>query len=458
MSTALGLAMQISANTAQLAQAVADVNSKLDAMGQAGKKAADDLGALKNIEIAKLALGGIKAATQAFISMGTAAVGAARSVIDFGKSVADELDALNDVANRTGVGVEALQAYAGAAKLAGTDVETFAKSIQKLTVNIGNAVGDEKAQKKFEALGLAFDELKAKTPTQQFEAVADAIAKIADPAERAAAAVKLFGKGGIELGPLFSEGPGALAKMREEATALGQVVSEDSIKAIAGMNDAFDKVWMTLKGITGQIVGELAGPITQIANDLLNVVKQAGAGQIASTVAQGLLDFIQLAGTSFLNLAKFIDAFVRKFSTVLGIDMQSQAEKDLAALQRKAEGTVTYQTTPGGAIPVRTRGTLTPEEQQRMKDLQAQIEAERKGTVYDVMRESLNKAVEDARKRLEDRIAQPQVGPQAPAGQGIVEQVTQGVREGTEAQRQLLLLQRIADEVGVGTVSILGGA
>ena len=49
MSTALGLAMQISANTAQLAQAVQDVNKRLDEMGQAGKKAADDLGTLKNI-------------------------------------------------------------------------------------------------------------------------------------------------------------------------------------------------------------------------------------------------------------------------------------------------------------------------------------------------------------------------------------------------------------------------
>jgi hypothetical protein len=58
MSTALGLAMQISANTAQLAQAVADVNAKLDSMGEAGKKASADLGTLKNIEIGKIALGG----------------------------------------------------------------------------------------------------------------------------------------------------------------------------------------------------------------------------------------------------------------------------------------------------------------------------------------------------------------------------------------------------------------
>ena len=406
MSTALGLAMQISANTAQLATAVADVNKRLDSMGEAGKKAGDDLGTLKNIEIGKLALGGIKAVSGAFLTLSKSVLGAVESIVSFGKSVADELDNLNDVAARTGVGVEALQAYGAAAKLSGTDVETFAKSIQKLSVNIGNAT-DEKSAKKFTDLGIAFEELKAATPTEQFEMVADALARISDPAERAAAAVKLFGKGGIELGPLFSEGPGALAKMREEAVALGQVVSEDSIQAIDKMNKAFDNVWMTVKGITGQIVGELAGPISTIAEDLLNVVRSAGPSQIANSIAQGLLDFIDLAGTSFLNLAKFIDAFVRKFATILGIDMQSESEKELSALNRKEEGTRRTVNQGMFTSEVFTPGTLTEDEQRRRKELQQQIEAERSGTVYDVMRESLGNAVDEARAKLEERMNQP---------------------------------------------------
>jgi hypothetical protein len=398
--------MQISANTAQLATAVADVNKRLDSMGEAGKKAGDDLGTLKNIEIGKLALGGIKAVSGAFLTLSKSVLGAVESIVSFGKSVADELDNLNDVAARTGVGVEALQAYGAAAKLSGTDVETFAKSIQKLSVNIGNAT-DEKSAKKFTALGIAFEELKAATPTEQFEMVADALARISDPAERAAAAVKLFGKGGIELGPLFSEGPGALARMREEAVSLGQVVSEDSIKAIADMNDAFDKVWFTVKGITGQIAGKLAKPIADIAADLLNVVKAAGPSQIANSIAQGLLDFIDLAGTSFLNLAKFIDAFVRKFATILGIDMQSESEKELAALNRKEEGTRRTVNQGMFTSEVFTPGTLTEDEQRRRKELQQQIEAERSGTVYDVMRESLGNAVDKARSKLEERMNQP---------------------------------------------------
>jgi len=446
MSTAFGLAMQISANTAQLATALAEVNKRLDSMGEAGKKAGDDLGTLKNIEIGKLALGGIKAVSGAFLTLSKSVLGAVESIVSFGKSVALELDNLNDVAARTGVNVEALQAYGAAAKLSGTDVETFAKSIQKLAVNIGKAT-DEKSAKKFTALGIAFEELKAATPTEQFEMVADALSRIAAPAERAAAAVKLFGKGGIELGPLFSEGPGALAKMREEAVALGQVVSEDGIKAIDEMNKAFDNVWMTLKGITGQIVGDLAGPIADIAADLLNVVRSAAPGQIASSIAQGLLDFIDLAGTSFLNLAKFIDAFVRKFATILGIDMQSEAEKGLAALQKKEEGT--RRTVNQGAFTseVFTPGTLTEDEQRRKKELQQQIEAERSGTVYDVMRESLGSAVDKARAKLEERMNQPTLPQSGVAAVVADQEATAGATEQTKVLNEIARNTRPATTV-----------
>lgn len=406
--------MQISANTAQLATAVQEVNKRLDEMGSAGKKAASDLGTLKNIEIAKLALGGIKAAGSAFLSLSKSVVGAAQDIVNFGKSVANELDALNDVANRTGVGVEALQAYGGAAKLAGTDIETFAKSIQKLTVNIGKAVGDEKAQKAFEQLGINFEELRTKTPTEQFEQIADAISRIADPAERAAAAVKLFGKGGIELGPLFAEGPGALARMREEAVKLGQVVNADAIKSIAAMNDAFDKVWMTVKGLTGQIVGELAQPIAQIAEDLLGVVKQVGAANIATTVAGGLLDFIQLAGNAFFSLARFIEEFVKKYGQLLGIDVTTEQDKQRTQLEtekKQLEAIIDA----GGETLVRRLAlgvrAVRAGDQERLAEVNRQLAAMQPAadSTLAAMQQSFNNAIQTAETRIAQRANAPRM-------------------------------------------------
>ena len=401
--------MQISANTAQLAQAVADVNAKLDAMGEAGKKASADLGTLKNIEIGKLALGGLQAATSAFLSLSGAVTGAVTSVTQFALSVGNELDALNDVANRTGVGVEALQAYSRAAAQTGVDVESFAKQIQKLTVNIGKATLDEKAQKKFAELGITFAELKEATPEKQFEMVVDALAQIADPAERAAKAVQFFGKGGIELGELFTLGPGALAQMREEAVSLGQVVSEDAVKAIDDMNDSFGAVWATVKGLAGSILGELAGPISTIAQELLGVIRQAGPQQIAQQVAAGLLDFIKLAGNAFLGLAKFIEAFVKRFAPILGLDIRTEAEKELDKLRvdqmRAAQG-------EGAAVdgfgrPIANAAAIEEENRkrtERIAQLEAQIAAEASAGVLSQFQANFNAAVDTARQKLDEKM------------------------------------------------------
>ena len=435
--------MQISANTAQLAQAVADVNQKLDSMGEAGKKASADLGTLKNIEIGKLALGGLQAATSAFLSLSGAVTGAVTSVTSFALSVGEELDALNDVANRTGVGVEALQAYARAAADTGVSVESFAKQIQKLTINIGKATLDEKAQKKFEELGIVFTDLKAATPEKQFEMVVDALAGIADPAERAAKAVQFFGKGGIELGELFTLGPGALTQMREEAVSLGQVVSEDAVKAIDSMNDSFATVWATVKGLAGSILGELAGPISTIAQELLGVIKQAGPQQIAQQVAQGLLDFIQLAGNAFLELAKFVEAFVKKFAPILGLDIRTEAQKELDNLRDQQAAANRVSAGAGGMGGVGLPGLRTPEltaeQLQRIQDLERQVAAEASGGVLREFQANFNAAVDTARQKLDEKM---QAGT-----------LTEENRKLQEAQ--LRELQQFNRNGQIGTVEIL---
>lgn len=427
--------MQISANTAQLAQAVADVNQKLDQLGQAGKKASDDLGTLKNIEIGKLALGGIKAATDAFLSMSGAVLGAVQSVTQFALSVGKELDALNDVANRTGVNVEAIQAYARAAAETGVSVESFAKQIQKLTITIGKAAIDEKAQKSFQQLGIVFDELRTKTPEQQFEMIVDAISKIQDPAERAAMAIKFFGKGGIELGELFSLGPGALEKMRTEAIALGQVVSEDAVKAIDSMNDSFAAVYATVKGLAGQILGELAGPISQIAQDLLGVVRQAGPQQIAQQIAAGLLDFIKMAGNAFFNLASFIEQFVKKYGGILGLELrtpqQIARDKEIADLRSTI---ATRQTAVGRDIQGPTIARL----QERLRQLEAEAQAEVDNGGLRQFQNRFNNVMDAASANLDARIN--------PDGQA---------QPNSAELQQVSLLQQINRNGQIGTVEIL---
>jgi hypothetical protein len=229
--------------------------------------------------------------------------------------------------------------------------------------------------------------------------------------------------------------------MREEAVALGQVVSKDAISAIDNMNDSFGAVFATVKGITGQVLGELAGPITEITNNLLEVIRSTGPQQIAGTIAQGLLDFISAAGNAFFELAKFIQAFVKKFGPLLGLDMSTEAEKELAGLrqQQAAGASVVGMGGMGGVTPPSMRAAaLTPEQIARMAELQKQIEAEKTGSGVTRFQANFNSAIDNASRALQARGGQVEV-----VGQD--EQLK-------EQKRTNELLERQAG----GTVDILG--
>ena len=189
MSTALGLAMQISANTAQLGTAVQDINKRLDQMGDSGKKAANDLGVLKNLEIAKAFIAGITAVATGLVR----AASGAKDLFDSSRAAIDEIGKLSA---STGIAVETIQQLQLVATESGSSTDALAKAFGRLGAEIGKGAvegGADKVNKKFELLGLTYEQLSKQTPEEQFYAVADAVASIEDPAQRLAAVTEVFG-------------------------------------------------------------------------------------------------------------------------------------------------------------------------------------------------------------------------------------------------------------------------
>ena len=202
------------------------------------------------------------------------------------------------------------------------------------------------------------------------------------------------------------------------------------------MNDAFDRVSATVRGLVGLILGELAGPIATIAEELLQVVQRAGPQQIAESVAQGLLDFIKLAGNAFFKLAQFIEAFVNKFGPVLGIDIRSEAQKELDALRNQQAGE--FRQGPGG-VPQFTPGELTPEQQSRLRELEAQVAAEASGNVLRQFQANFNAAIDTASSALRERMEAQAAEAQPNAAE----------------KKQVELLEQINRNGQVGVVEIL---
>ena len=302
MATTLALAMRASMSASGVVSGASDASRAMDRMGKQAKQTAQDVSTLKNIAIGAVLAKGVSMAANAFMS-------ASRAALSYAASAANAVDQTNDLAQRLGMSVESLQALQMAAKLSGVDDATGA--LQKLTVAIGNAAESGKTEA-FTKLGLDFQQLQAMSPEEQFKAVQSAIAGLATPAERAAAAVSLFGKSGVELLPLMSQN---LAEVEERMKRLGAIVGDDQVEAIGGMNDALDMVKGTFNGIIGNVVGNLAPVVESLANDILamvesfNSVSGSGGEGIANTISNALLDIAQYFEGVFRSAQESFDGF-----------------------------------------------------------------------------------------------------------------------------------------------------
>jgi hypothetical protein len=265
-----------------------------------------NLSILTTIEVGRALIDGFRLLSNTFNNISSQV----RSLVS---NVSSSLDQLNDLAARTGVGTEALQGYSVAAKLAGVDSETLASSLQKLSVNVGKATPGSEFDKALRGIGLSARELQQLAPEQQFSAIGDAISRLPTVAERAAAAVQVFGKQGAALAPLFREGADSIEELRERAKRLGIIVSDQQVSNVADMNDGFDLVKSTIEGIIGQVIGNLAPAVTAVTEEFLKFVEEWSGtqGQGGTGIANAITDVL-LDGAEFF--AAIFDEFVGSFT------------------------------------------------------------------------------------------------------------------------------------------------
>jgi hypothetical protein len=146
-----------------------------------------------------------------------------------------------------------------------SDVETgrLEGGLRKMQKTLAAAAtGSTSAKDSLAALGLRVEDLMGLRPEQQFAAIAERISRIGDPALRAAAAMKIFGRGGAELIPLMEGGAAGIAALTAEAARLGLVISTEDAEAAAGFEQTLKRLWAVLKKAAFDI-GSAVAPVLQ---------------------------------------------------------------------------------------------------------------------------------------------------------------------------------------------------
>ena len=172
------------------------------------------------------------------------------------KHFADAGSELSDMSQRTGASVEALSGLGYAAKMSGSSLEDVEKGLRKMQK--GLAAGDEG----FAELGISIEKLKGYAPEDQMRMIADVLAKIENPADRAAAAMKILGKGGTALLPMMADGAKGIDMVVAEAESLGLIMSGEAAASADVLGDSIDKMTISTGSLVNTIAAQLAPAFT----------------------------------------------------------------------------------------------------------------------------------------------------------------------------------------------------
>ncbi len=160
------------------------------------------------------------------------------------------------LSQKTGVSVEALTALDYAAKLSDVSTEGLTKGLQRLSVALFDSrLEGAEGSKALQALGVAATDAHGQIrPTEQVLLdLAEKFADMPDGADKAALAIKLFGREGLSLIPFLNQGRDGISALMEEAQRLGLVMSEDVARASEVFNDNLTRLSAIFEGVQRQI-------------------------------------------------------------------------------------------------------------------------------------------------------------------------------------------------------------
>lgn len=215
------------------------------------------------------------------------------------------------------------------------------KTITDMQKRIAEAAqGMGEGRQALDLLGLEAEELINLSPEVQFEVLSERIAGLENPAQRSAAAMRLFGESGAELMPLFRSG-GALDDARVSLGAMPEVLQRNAV--------GFERIDTLLGRIPNKTRQVFAGIGDMLGDELLGPLE-----------ALNRIDFTPLGQRigAFVDLA--IDAFRDgTLADFIGLTIEAGFEQGTAAARRAIDSSLAWLGSGGEGWKVVLNGVMT---------------------------------------------------------------------------------------------------
>lgn len=246
------LIVDLQLNTAELRKGLDEANTKLDGFG----KKLNDL-----------------AGVVVFEKMAHMAREAVTALVEFTMAGAENADRMGKMAQSAGMTVESFSALNYVAGISLITVEQFATGMTKLNKNIGAAAsGSAQQVALFKALGVSITDSSGhvRAADAVFKDLAGVFSKMTDGSSKSALAIEVFGKSGAELIPMLNEGSAGIARLSEEASKLGVVVSTQAAASAQEFNDNLFRLHAAMGGVAQRAAAELTPALSNLTGQLLH--------------------------------------------------------------------------------------------------------------------------------------------------------------------------------------------
>jgi hypothetical protein len=187
-------------------------------------------------------------------------------LVAFGKGAIDTADAMSKLSQRTGVAAPLLDKFRQAANLSDTSIDGVEKGLLQLSKSMAAAEsGTGRQADAFRSLGVEFKNADGSLRPlgDVMLDVAGAISKMPPGAEKAAAAMALFGKSGAELIPFLDMG-------KEGIEGMSTAMTQEFADASAAFNDRLTNIQESF----GQLAAVLFMDVFPIFDGLVAFVEK----------------------------------------------------------------------------------------------------------------------------------------------------------------------------------------
>ena len=300
------------------------------------------------------AVGGAISSVLSKIPVLGAAVGGLVAGAVYGlKKMIDSFDDLGDTAERVGLSADALAQLQFAARKSGVDVNRLDKGLENFAKTLGMAKAGTGSLASF--LGrvspVLLKQIKAaKNNEQAFTLLADAMAKLQDPAKKAALAQQAFGD--ASLAPLLARGSQGIQELRTRYLELAGPQGS-AVNAAGDFGDAMDDLGAATDGVKVALVSGFAPVLTSIVKKI-----RVWLVDNRENIAEWIKDFAERLPAAIAKVAAFIE------KTIDGLTKLYEGYKDFRRFvfgptaDEKAED-IAKQTIPNQLAQIRRLANLS---------------------------------------------------------------------------------------------------